>query len=238
MNRGKNINRRLVPLLAAALILLPAGALYISQKPLPVNIDIAPPGLSPVEKIPPEQRNVYDLILLGAREEVNRKTRYDATYQAISYPGGDLNPGRGACTDVVIRALRLAGYDLQQLIHEDMCKNFDLYPQLWGLSGPDPNIDHRRTQNQIIFFKRFGESLTLDVSKTDLSQWKHGDFVYWQLPGGQQHTGVISDRTGTRGFPLVIHNNSVAREEDCLRRWKIIGHYRFPGQQKVEQGEW
>ena len=31
---------------------------------------------------------------------------------------------KGACTDVVIRAFRAAGYDLQRLIHEDMKAHF------------------------------------------------------------------------------------------------------------------
>ena len=183
---------------------------------------------SPVEKMPVEERNLPDLILLGAREEVKRKTCYDAAYRVLDYPGGDVNPAYGACTDVIVRALRRAGFDLQELIHEDMCDNFALYPQLWGAKGPDPSIDHRRTQNQMFFFERFGEALTLDVAEADLPQWRHGDFVYWRFPGGQQHTGVISDLTNGRGVPLVIHNNSIAREEDCLQRWVIIGHYRFP----------
>lgn len=175
---------------------------------------------------------VADLILAGAKEEVNKKTRYDASYRAIDYPGGDVDPGRGACSDVVIRALRAAGYDLQQLIHEDMCENFALYPPLWGLDKPDPNIDHRRTQNQMVFFERFGEILTLETGEEDLPQWEHGDLVYWCFPNGQQHTGVISNRATREGLPLVIHNNSVAHEEDCLLRWAIIGHYRFPAQRR------
>ncbi len=173
---------------------------------------------------------IPDLILSGAREEVKRKTRYDASYRAIGYPGGDVETGRGACTDVVIRALRAAGFDLQLLIHEDMCENFNLYPPLWGLSKPDPNIDHRRTQNQMVYLERFGRKLTLEVTETELSQWRYGDLVYWSFPDGQEHTGVISDRTNREGVPLVIHNNSVAREEDCLLRWEIVGHYRFPAQ--------
>lgn len=181
-----------------------------------------------MEKKPLEERSLHDLILLGAREEVKGKTRYDAAYRALEYPGGDVDPARGACTDVIVRALRRAGYDLQELIHDDMNSNFALYPQLWGAKSPDPNIDHRRTQNQMFFFERFGERLTLETTEADLPRWRHGDFVYWRFPGGQQHTGVISDLTNGQGVPLVIHNNSIAREEDCLQRWEIIGHYRFP----------
>lgn len=183
---------------------------------------------SPVELIPPEQRNAFDWILLEAREEVKKGVRYDASYQSIIYPGGDVDPGRGACTDVIIRALRGAGYDLQALIHDDMRENFHLYPQLWGLEKPDPNIDHRRTQNQIAFFKRYGEELTTTATDNNKSAWRHGDLVYWLFPDGQQHTGIISDRTNAAGLPLVIHNAGVAREEDCLLRWTIIGHFRYP----------
>lgn len=231
MNRRKTKRYFLLILFTVGLILLSAAALLRMPEIFSRSPGSAFYEPSPVEKIPPAERSIPDLILLGAREEVKRKTRYDAAYQVIGYPGGDVDPAQGACTDVIIRALRAAGFDLQELIHEDMRDNFDLYPQLWGLNGPDPNIDHRRTQNQMLFFERFGEKLTLEVTEADLPQWRHGDFVYWRFPGGQQHTGVISDRTNERGIPLVIHNSNIAREEDCLLRWKIIGHYRFPKQQ-------
>jgi len=109
-------------------------------------------NLSPAESIPPEQRQTPDLIVLGARQEVSRGTIYDASYQQLAYPGGDVPLGRGACTDVVVRAMRNAGLDLQVLIHEDMARNFPAYPQLWGLNKPDRNIDHRRVPNLICFF--------------------------------------------------------------------------------------
>lgn len=182
---------------------------------------------SPVELIPEEERTVPDLILLGARQEVKNGTRYDASYEVIGYPGGDVSSGRGACTDVVIRAFRNAGIDLQQLIHEDMKENFHLYPQKWGLEGPDANIDHRRVPNQVCFLERHGTSLPLDVSKEpDIWQW--GDVVYWRFPNGRDHCGIISDRTGKDGLPLVIHNAGSAREEDCLLKWEIVGHFRYP----------
>lgn len=77
---------------------------------------------------------------------------YDASYQRLDYPKGDVPADRGVCADVVIRALRLCGYDLQQLIHEDMRNHFSSYPGKWGLSRPDPNIDHRRVPNLMVFF--------------------------------------------------------------------------------------
>lgn len=182
---------------------------------------------SPAELIPEEERTVPDLILLGARQEVKNGTRYDASYEVISYPGGDVPSDRGACTDVVIRAFRNAGIDLQQLIHEDMKKNFHLYPQKWGLECPDANIDHRRVPNQVCFLERFGTSLPLDISAGELDKWQWGDVVYWRFPNGQDHCGIISDRTRKDGLPLVIHNAGSAREEDCLLRWEIVGHYRL-----------
>lgn len=182
---------------------------------------------SPVEAIPEEELKTPDLVLLGARHEVNNKTRYDASYMAISYPGGDVPPDYGACTDVVVRAFRNAGIDLQQLIHEDMKKNFNLYPQNWGHRGPDPHIDHRRVPNQVRFFERHGISLTLEV-EGNLDQWQWGDVVYWRFPDGRDHCGIISDRTRRDGVPLVIHNAGLTREEDCLLRWEITGHFRYP----------
>jgi len=193
----------------------------------PPVLTVSEPQPSPVEKIPASQRVSADWIVIGAREEVKKGTRYDASYQAISYPGGDVSSDRGACTDVVIRALRQAGYDLQQLIHEDMTSNFAVYPQNWGLSKPDPNIDHRRVPNQMTFFQRHGQSLTCQV-EGHLDEWRWGDIVYWRFDNGLEHCGVISDLQGKSGRPLVIHNAGIAREEDCLERWEIIGHYRYP----------
>lgn len=184
-------------------------------------------SVSLVEAIPEDQRQPADLILLGARQEAKKGTRYDASYQRLDYPGGDVSPDRGACTDVVVRAFRNAGLDLQQLIHEDMTNNFEHYPQKWGLDKPDPNIDHRRVPNQIQFFKTYGKACSLEV-KDNLNDWKWGDVVYWRFADGRDHCGIISDRKTRNGLPLVIHNAGWAREENCLLRWEITGHFRYP----------
>lgn len=183
---------------------------------------------SPVEQIPPQKQDVYDLVLLGARQEAKKGVTYDDSYQVIDYPGGDVPENRGACTDVVIRAFRHAGIDLQRLIHEDMKVHFNRYPQNWGLARPDPNIDHRRVPNQVNFFSRFGDSLTISTGKEGLQEWQWGDVVYWRFPNGLEHCGIISDRNGASGMPLVIHNAGMAVEEDCLNRWEITGHFRYP----------
>lgn len=193
---------------------------------LPVPSPFSDYSQSPVEKIPAGQLSTPDLILLGARKEVTNATRYDASYQNISYPGGDVSSDVGACTDVIIRAYRNAGIDLQKLIHEDMQNNFNLYPQKWGLQCPDTNIDHRRIPNQMCFFNRYGKPLSLDL-ENHLDDWQWGDVVYWRFRNGDEHCGIISDRTKKDGIPLVIHNCGITKEEDCLLRWQITGHYRF-----------
>ncbi len=206
--------------LAVYIFLMNMGSINFSDS-------ILPEELSPVERIDPKDLTAADLILLGARQEVKNKTFYNASYHAIDYPGGDVSSDYGACTDVVIRAFRNAGYDLQQLIHEDMTANFSLYPARWGLTAPDPNIDHRRVPNQIQFFKRFGLELPVEVDG-NLSEWQWGDVVFWRFENGDEHCGIISDKTSAAGQPLVIHNAGITREENCLKRWEIIGHFRYP----------
>lgn len=169
-------------------------------------------------------------IVNGAKQEVIHQVRYDSAYFKIPYPNGDVPSDRGACTDVIIRGLRNAGYDLQQLIHEDMQHHFDLYPKKWKLDHTDPNIDHRRIPNHLIYFSRFGKKLPVSTQGVNLKSWQPGDFVYWSFtPVGPQHCGVISIERNAKGVPLVIHNaGPVAVQEDALNRWKIIGHYRYP----------
>jgi uncharacterized protein len=160
-------------------------------------------------------------VVAAARKEVARKAGYDPDYYALEYPGGDV-PGGGACTDLVVRALRAAGHDLQKLVHEDKRANPDAYPQLWTRRAADHNIDHRRVPNLMCFMKRKGQWLSA-------SNWRPGDIVFWSLgASGRKHCGVISDRKGKSGHPLVLHNISGAAEEDCLRKWGIIGHARYP----------
>lgn len=159
-------------------------------------------------------------IVEGAKRQLVNPAQYDASYRSLTYPGGDVPSNRGACTDVVVRALRNAGYDLQKLVHEDMKRSLSEYPV--HSDRADPNIDHRRVPNLRHFFAKFGRSL--DVGK----DWRPGDIVTWKLDGGQDHTGVLSNDVDDRKVPLVIHNLRQTAEEDVLYAWKITGHYRFP----------
>ena len=165
-----------------------------------------------------------DRILQGAKAQLAEPAMYDATYKRIAYPGGDVAKDRGACTDVVIRAFRSAGYDLQVLVHKDMGRA--RYP---GSDGSrDTNIDHRRVRNLSYFFKRHGETLTTSTDRLSLKAWKPGDVVRWKLDNGLDHIGIVSDKKNARGEPYVIHNIWQTAEEDVLTKWTIVGHYRYP----------
>lgn len=167
---------------------------------------------------PPPLPKAAKAVLEGARQQLVKPARYDASYKTLSYPNGDVAPDRGACSDVIIRALRHAGYDLQKLVHEDAKRN--KYPFIQKL---DSNIDHRRVRNLIVYFRRHGLELELGSQK-----WRGGDFVTWKLPGGQDHIGVVTDQKGPSGNLMVIHNLGLVAEEDILKSWKVVGHYRFP----------
>ncbi|HWD40943.1 MAG TPA: DUF1287 domain-containing protein [Fimbriimonas sp.] len=167
------------------------------------------------------------LIVEGARDQLTWGTVYDASYCHIPYPGGDVNRKKGACTDVVIRALRHAGYDLQVGIHKDISEHWSLYPRYEYNPHPDPNIDQRRVPNQRVFFARFGKKLSTGVAKPE--GWAPGDVIEWRMPHGHDHTGVLSDHLDREGFPLVIHNvGDGPQEEDVLRTWTVTGHFRYP----------
>jgi uncharacterized protein YijF (DUF1287 family) len=165
-------------------------------------------------------------LVSAARQQVGVTVHYDGRYTALAYPGGDLPVDRGVCTDVVIRAYRVLGLDLQQRVHEDMKAAWQEYPRLWGLSRPDPNIDHRRVPNLVTYFRRHGSVLR---ALRDPVAYLPGDLVAWRLPSGVPHIGIVSDHTSAAGVPLVIHNiGSGAVEEDVLFAWTVTGHFRYP----------
>jgi uncharacterized protein len=173
-----------------------------------------------------EPTSVQRKIVEGARDQLNWGTRYDNAYYRLEYPGGDLPRDKGVCTDVVVRALRQADLDLQQLVHEDMKRAWAEYPRYAGHTRPDWNIDHRRVPNLMRFFKRHGLELTKDPARRD--EWQPRDIVCWNLNNGLDHVGVLSDRLSDSGLPLVVHNLGTTTEDDVLDTWKIVGHFRYP----------
>lgn len=157
---------------------------------------------------------------------IEQRVQYDPSYLKLDYPNGDVPPDKGVCTDVVIRAYRKLGVDLQKEVHEDMKAAFDKYPRNWGLARPDPNIDHRRVPNLMTFFKRNGTELIVTTKAID---YLPGDIVCWDLGGGITHIGIVSRKKANDGLrPLIVHNIGAGQVlEDFLFRSKIIGHYRF-----------
>lgn len=161
----------------------------------------------------------------ASRTQIGVTLGYDPSYVRLAYPGGDVPLERGVCTDVVIRAYRAVGIDLQKAVHEDMAAHFSSYPRNWGLRTTDRNIDHRRVPNLQRFFSRHGLSLGSDGADAD---YLPGDLVTWRLPAGVPHIGIVSDRVSAAGTPLVVHNiGAGAREEDVLHEFEITGHYRY-----------
>ena len=161
----------------------------------------------------------------AALEQTAYTRSYDPAYVRIAYPDGDPPRDRGVCSDVIVRAFRAAGVDLQKEVHEDMLRNFAAYPHRWGLGAPDSNIDHRRVPNLMTFFARRGKSLPASARRED---YRPGDVVAWDL-GGLLHVGLVSDVPASEsgGYAIVHNIGAGARLEDVLLNWKIIGHYRY-----------
>lgn len=163
--------------------------------------------------------------LASASEQTKITTGYDPSYVDLKYPGGDVAPETGVCSDVLIRAFRKAGIDLQKEVHEDMKAAWSSYPREWGAVRPDSNIDHRRVLNLMTFFKRKGKTVPVTSDRAD---YLPGDIVAWDLGGGVEHIGIVSNLSIEAGRPQIIHNiGAGAKAEDVLFNWKVIGHYRF-----------
>lgn len=168
-------------------------------------------------------------LVKAALERTKHDVTYDGSYLKIAYPGGDVPPEIGVCTDVVVRSYRDLGIDLQKEVHEDMARAFKKYPQLWGHRKADTNIDHRRVPNLRRFFERKGAELPVTREPAD---YKPGDLVTWNLRrvGSLPHIGIVTDRKAPSGRPLIVHNIGAGPElEDMLFKYKITGHYRWPG---------
>lgn len=166
-------------------------------------------------------------LLESANKQTGITKNYDPSYTVIAYPNGDVPLEKGVCTDVVIRAFRNAGVDLQKEVHEDMTANFAVYPKKWGLKTPDANIDHRRVPNLQTFFTRRGKSLPITQNAADYAP---GDVVAWDLDGkGLTHIGLVSNfyNEDTKRYSIIHNIGGGATSADAIFDWKIIGHYRY-----------
>ncbi len=186
-------------------------------------------------------------VLAGAKKCLEAKFSYDMTmgYYVLTYkdgintgrkvfPGGDMDPAMGVCTDVTIRALRMGGVcDLQEEIYNDLKTSWSDYPMSrWGAKKPDPNIDQRRVPNQMVWFSKYWSVIEAD-------DYQPGDIVAWDMNGDGwgDHIGIVSDDPSPtlpegedeKRF-LLIHNfpdPGYVAEEDVLHEWNVIGHYRI-----------
>ncbi|MDR1199670.1 MAG: DUF1287 domain-containing protein [Prevotellaceae bacterium] len=172
------------------------------------------------------QADFYVQLADSALTLTKQQVLYDPSYFNISYPNGDIPSGKGVCTDVVVRAYRKLGIDLQKEIHEDMIANFNEYPKNWGLSRTDKNIDHRRVPNLMTFFARHG---VIKKNSQISSDYEAGDIVCWDLGKGTAHIGIVSNKlSADEKRKLIIHNIGAGQVmEDCLFKFKIIGHYSY-----------
>lgn len=161
----------------------------------------------------------YTDILLGARKDAENHPRYDSSYFGNGgYPPDNI----GVCTDVVWRAFKNAGYCLRDMVDNDIKNNPEEYIYV---KTRDKNIDFRRVGNLDIFFKKYAQSLTLDINK--IKEWQPGDIVVF---GNEEHIGIVSDKRNSKGQTYIIHNGGQpSREEDFFKynNMGVIGHYRF-----------
>jgi uncharacterized protein len=170
----------------------------------------------------PQIRKAVD----SAIEQTRQTFEYDPSYVKLEYPNGDVPLVRGVCADVIVRAFRSAGMDLQKEVHEDMVRHFSAYPARWGARKPDSNIDHRRVPNLMTLFDRSGRSVPTTRKPSD---YVPGDVVAWELDNHLLHIGIVTDAiaAGSQNY-LAVHNiGEGAKLEDVLMAWKIIGHYRI-----------
>ncbi len=161
-----------------------------------------------------EKKSVQERLAIAALERTKHLVIYNPKYYKIPYPNGDVPAHFGVCTDVVIRAYRAIGIDLQKDVHEKM--------------GGDKNIAHRRVKVLEKFFKRFGQSLA--VSKNP-KNYKPGDIVTFYLKeaiSSKDHIAIVSDKIGISGNPMIIHNIGLGPKlDDDLFSYQIRGHFRY-----------
>lgn len=172
------------------------------------------------------QDSFFERLADSATTLTRQLVRYDPSYFPMAYPNGDVPADRGVCTDVVIRAFRKMGIDLQKEVHMDIRSNPSAYRGILKNQIPDRNIDHRRVHNLMIFLKRHGTTKDLNVNP---SGYLPGDIVCWSLGGAVKHIGIVVKNKSADGQRrLVVHNIGAGQVmEDFLFKRPIIGHYRY-----------
>jgi hypothetical protein len=164
-------------------------------------------------------------VLVGAKKLCENRASYVSNYRRLGYPNGDVPRTEGVCTDTLIRALRNAGWDLQSGIHEDVLRKPKLYPLE---RAPDANIDHRRIRMMLPYFRQN----FVELKKDD--PYLPGDLVLldtFPSKAGADHAGIVSDKLGPSGQPLIVNNwtdGYVEGEMDLLPAVPILYRFRVP----------
>lgn len=189
------------------------------------NLTVIPPNkfIYPIEK----PTDFYEKLSNAAISIIDPEVIYTPNYVGIKYPNGDVPPKTGVCTDVVIRAYRKLGIDLQKEVHEDMIGHFSLYPNMkkWGLKTTDTNIDHRRVPNLEIFFERKGKKLPVSQNPSD---YNTGEIVTWMIGDKLPHIGIVTHIKSNNSNPMIVHNVGNGQVlTDCLFSYTIVGHFRY-----------
>ena len=159
-----------------------------------------------------------------AKWQATQEVTYDGSYRKIDYPNGDVPANIGVCTDVVIRAYRAIGIDLQLFIHEDMLLNKSIYDKKRKTNRLDRSIDHRRCPNIRTFLDRQGADLPVTKNGSD---YLPGDLVFWDIAAG--HVGIVIDQKveNTNRY-YVVHNIGWGPYvSDFLFAADIVDHYRW-----------
>lgn len=160
-------------------------------------------------------------VLIGAKKTAIEAWPYGGGYMELDYPMGDVPRRMGVCTDVVIRALRNAGLDLQAAVVKDIKRRPKAYPMV--KRRPDPNIDHRRVKTILPWFQKHAERLDDDDAL------RPGDIVFMDTfpdRAGPDHIGILSDTIGASGRPLVINawTDGYDTQEMDLLDWVPVTH--------------
>lgn len=179
-------------------------------------------------------------IMQGAENQLENPARTIRVEEGENnyFKNGDPPENLAISTDIIARAYLEAGFNLKDLVYEDIKDNFDQYPikEIWNRSFCDPNIDYRRIQNLEIYFKRNAKILGISFNALDeknLNSWLPGDVVFFDMDGNghSDNVGIISDNTTRSGIPKVVYNYidpGYTVENDILKEKVITGHYRFP----------
>jgi uncharacterized protein YijF (DUF1287 family) len=211
--------RGLSPFLAGALaVLLTIQAQARDPRRSNLGAQDAPPAQSTERKSTTPASDFGASLAAVARRQTSHLVFYNPAYMKIGYPMGDVPSYMGVCTDVVVRAYRALGIDLQVLVHNS------------GAGSGDTNIDHRRVEVLRRFFARAGTSLPITSNASD---YKPGDIVTYYMPNGwlsKTHIAIVADERSATGTPLVVHNRGWGvQAEDWLFAEKITGHFRYAG---------